>query len=509
MGLDTLPSELLEQVAIRLPRVADYRNLSLACKRHQLVLRNPHVLKQKLLNGHDGVPGPALMEVLRWLIQMDAEIDVGTTATMNATPMKRTLISSRSFSRDHLMPTISRGNSVASLRATSELQLDSFLTRDVEDRPVFRDPKYARGRWSEVFQAFLDTPNLFAMHQFSAKAVQEIFELSALYPAKQAELTTRKRAILDRIIRLNRNININILLQAIFRNAITLGELPIVEHLLTNHREQLGASIDQRWVIRALCDKRCDMADLLLRHQFMVSREHYTTAVQILASHGQSSTLDLFLERVQESGVADEGNMSQGRDLHIRDWAACLRTAWTVCTYEGKVDMARLLLTKYNVQPRAEENAGLKWSCRRGYGELLQVLSEAGLQLTDEEKHFYLNLSISNQHVEVACNLLHYHCGPETVHLQQEQALREAARLGALEIVKMLVEVGEADISACHYDAVRLAKDHNHMEVHAYLMDKAREQSNQSNLPKSHYRRFIDETGSSLTLRGTSGRSWL
>ena len=350
--------------------------------------------------------------------------------------------------------------------------------------------------WEPVFQAFLKTPGVITLESLGSRALHTAIGMQQT--SSKSLLTERKQQFLSMWLYNHREqmdrSEVQHIIKAAFRTAVTYSEIPLIEMLFRNvpaGMAFLNESEVSSWMVRSLCDQSngAQTVHVLLQHGLSFAREHHLTAVQLLTSHGHVATLDLLLGGLRE-----------------KDRETCLASAWSVCTYEGNVDVARLLLCKYRMNPRAEGNAGLRWSSRRGYTAFFALLTEFGLELTSEEGEFHLYSAIRNQYVDIVRSLLQDH--HVSVHTQQQAALREACRIGSLSIVRSLLEHG-AQSGALHFDAIRLAKEHGHREVHELLLAHSEQERKRQGQKTSAYRQFIDTTGVAPQMQGDSQRTWL
>lgn len=185
-------------------------------------------------------------------------------------------------------------------------------------------------------------------------------------------------------------------------------------------------------------------------------------------------------------------------------YQSAIRTAWATVAFEGNIQIARMLIDHHNVSTRMSDNIALLWACRRNYSELLKLLFENGLTSMDLNDGLPLYLALSRNHIEAVQVLIE---NGVNIHDQDEAALREAARTGSFSMTQLLVEAG-ADISALNYDAIRIAKQHGHMDVYHYLLNQAEIQHG-INIPKTIHRQFINQIGELQWIPGSSTRTWL
>jgi ankyrin repeat protein len=119
------------------------------------------------------------------------------------------------------------------------------------------------------------------------------------------------------------------------------------------------------------------------------------------------------------------------------------------------------------------------------------------------DREFMLHFAVRFSHTEVIRVMLTYGANPNA-----SPALREAVNLRVFDIVKLLVEAG-ADISDCHYDALRLAKETRQMDMYLYLQEHAESQYLPSASARIYQRRFINETCTLPIVPGHSSRNWV
>ena len=132
------------------------------------------------------------------------------------------------------------------------------------------------------------------------------------------------------------------------------------------------------------------------------------------------------------------------------------------------VSRAIRFLVKSGIDVHMQDDKALRWAAKAGDLELLQYLLDVGADVHAEDEEA-LRDAAKEGHVEVVrCLIAH---GAD-VHIMNEEPLSLAASWGNLEVVKYLIEEAGADPLARWGDAEHLAEYWGHRDVEAYLEEQ-------------------------------------
>jgi hypothetical protein len=303
-----------------------------------------------------------------------------------------------------------------------------------------------------VFNTFLSASDLVSATNLS---VADMERITFMYASKSSEKFMRLlKSYLEHNEKLDlKNTALEVeTLSALFVLSVREDMTNLTEFLLeSSYAPVLVHRISEQdaWYYRLLHTGRSTMFTLLLQHGARAEGSVHAV-VQAIADTANVPALDAYISSL----VKPEEKIS------------AIQHAWNVASYEGLQDFIVLLITKYHIEPQAEQFIAVRWCCRRGYHRLLQTLFTYGLEPAEIEDEMPLYLAIRNGHIEVVRVLIK---NGIDIHAHQEAMLRESSRLGLLPMVQILVESG-ADVSAMNYEALRMAQDSKHNDIYQYLI---------------------------------------
>uniref|UniRef100_A0A7N6B4E6 Euchromatic histone-lysine N-methyltransferase 2 n=1 Tax=Anabas testudineus TaxID=64144 RepID=A0A7N6B4E6_ANATE len=146
---------------------------------------------------------------------------------------------------------------------------------------------------------------------------------------------------------------------------------------------------------------------------------------------------------------------------------------------QGEVQRVLLMLMEGidpTYQPDSQNRrSALHAAAQRGLLEICYILIQAGSQVDAQDKDMRTPLleAIINNHIEVARYLIQN--GACVYHSDGYTGLHHAAKLGNLEIVKMLLETGQVDVNAQDnggWTPIIWAAEHKHVDVIKVLLNR-------------------------------------
>ncbi|KAI3658149.1 hypothetical protein MP638_001612 [Amoeboaphelidium occidentale] len=329
---------------------------------------------------------------------------------------------------------------------------------------------------NETLKCLLETPNMLNLDDMDVKGSKALYEMAHAQGIQfLPSLHAQNRLIKDHPV-----------YAAIFESCVALNDVSIANYLL-DHSLVSISSLDPEWYFK-------NPTETMIK--FMICQG---------APIGDLTARPLLHELITKHQVTEAALVLQ----QFRGEADILAYAWNMAIFNNCPEIIKLLLSKYHVSPRADGYSGFKWAARKGYLQILELILP---HLNKEEisHDFPIHLLIQSELKDTERIIAILIEKGIDVHHLDEIALRKASSLGNLHIVKMLCEQGGADISAVHYEAIRLAKENGHVDVYLYLLQKATEQhAAYKCITKTIQRRFINETAAYQFIPGTSKRYWL
>jgi hypothetical protein len=237
-------------------------------------------------------------------------------------------------------------------------------------------------------------------------------------------------------------------LQSIFRHAVQDNNQEMIEFLIKDCKlpaDNISNALSGGWYVTLLCDRRSDLFLTLLNAGASIDGAHMVV-IQMLSSYGSVEALDFVLERIQRENTQPEFDLA-------------LLNTWNAAAFEGNAAIIRLCLSKYHVDPNFADGIALRWACRRGYVEILDALAEFGHDLIAAVPMFS---AIRYHQTAIVKRLIHH--GAD-IDVQDCAMLREAVRLGFLDVVEALLEAG----AKVNERVMDVAREHNDNDIIALL----------------------------------------
>jgi hypothetical protein len=183
-----------------------------------------------------------------------------------------------------------------------------------------------------------------------------------------------------------------------------------------------------------------------------------------------------------------------------------LRYTWNIVVVEDRTEILRELLQVYHLSPRLDNNMALRISCMRNYAKTAELLFDCGITRDEVEAGVFASLAAVQNSLDVLKCFIDHGVSIKGV---SSTLLVEAAKKGNLDMLRVVVENGEADISSVNYDAIRLAKEAGHRDCWEYLVMQAQLSMQQTAFAKTIFRDFLNKTAELSSIPGSSSRVWL
>lgn len=241
-------------------------------------------------------------------------------------------------------------------------------------------------------------------------------------------------------------------------------------------------------------------------------------AFRLAASHGHLPVVTYFLEEFPEKVnpaildskafrlAASHGHLPVVQYLHQYtpihgEWRVNIHArndeALRLAAAHGHLEVVKYLVKTAKANIGAYHHEAFREAAANGHLEVVVYLVEAGAEIMALDGQG-LHRAAGNGHIDVVKYLLGDSVSLENsklpiiplsayrtterdlVHTQNDQALRQAASKGHLEVVKYLVEEKGADVHALDDDALLQASMEGRLEVVRYLLGKGRDGNNKN-----------------------------
>ncbi len=237
---------------------------------------------------------------------------------------------------------------------------------------------------------------------------------------------------------------------AVDKYAENLCDISFWTQRIVNLRKNTGELIHDMYLIHMSRKGYLSLVEYLINTEGAdVRAKNYES----LISAAENGHLDVVKYLIEQAG----GNVHARKDESL-----------ILASKNGHLDIVKYLIEKEDGNIHAKNDKSLILASKHGHFSIVKYLIARGAKV-NARKHKAFIEAVKSGHSVILQYLLEKGVTPDA----QDISLKEAATDGYLDIVKILIETGEADVHSYDDYALRIAMANKHIKLVKYLLETA------------------------------------